>query len=120
MATMSELHAAAGTGLMAAALAFAVVGGVMAALDRAPRWLEWLRAVLVVGLLAQAAIGVLLLVGGSEPSDQIHWLYGVVILAVPVLGGSFVAEAPPRPKAAAYAVAGILVAVLAWRLAATG
>ena len=117
---MSELHAVAGTGLMAGGLAFALLGGVMALLDQAPRWLEWLRALLVAGLLAQAAIGALLLFGGSEPSDQIHWLYGVVILAVPVLGGSFVADAPPRPKAAVYALAGILVAVLAWRLAATG
>jgi hypothetical protein len=117
---MTEVHAVAGTVVLLGGIAFAAVSAVTAILDRAPRWLEWLRATLVVALLGQAAIGGLLLVGGSEPSDQIHWLYGVVILAVPVLGGSFVADAPPRPKAAVYALAGVLVAVLAWRLAATG
>jgi hypothetical protein len=120
MAPMSELHAAAATGLIAGAVGFAVVGGVMAALDRAPAWLDWLRIALVIAIAIQAAIGLLVLVGGSAPAEQIHWLYGVVVLAVPVLAPSIVEEAPPRWRAAVFALAGLLVAILAWRLAATG
>jgi hypothetical protein len=117
---MSELHAAAATGLMAGAAGFAVIGGVMAALDRAPPWLEWLRIALVIAIALQAAIGLLVLVSGGTPAEQIHWLYGVVILAVPVLAPSFVEEAPPRVRAAVFALAGLLVVILAWRLGATG
>jgi hypothetical protein len=120
MESMSELHAAAATGLFAGAVGFAAIGGVMAVLDRAPAWLDWLRIALVMALALQAATGLLVLLGGGAPAEQIHWLYGVVILAIPVLAASFVAEAPPRSKAAVYALAGLLVAVLAWRLGATG
>jgi hypothetical protein len=120
MDAMSELHAAAGTGLLAGAAAFAVVGAILALLDAAPAWLDWLRVVLAVALALQAAIGLLVLIGGRGPNEQIHWLYGAVIVAVPVLAGSFVEEAPPRPRAAVYALAGLIVAALAWRLAATG
>jgi hypothetical protein len=120
MEPMSELHAAAATWLLAGALAFAVIGGVMAGLDRAPRWLEWLRIALITVLAIQAATGLLVAASGGTPAEQIHWLYGAVIVAVPVLAAQFVAEAPPRPKAAVYALAGVLVAVLAWRLGATG
>jgi hypothetical protein len=117
---MSELHAAAGTGLLAGAAGFAIIGGILAALDRAPVWLDWLRAALAVALALQAVTGLLLLISGRGPAEQIHWLYGAVIVAVPVLAGSFVEAAPPRPRAAVFALAGVLVAVLAWRLAATG
>jgi hypothetical protein len=120
MDSMSELHAAAGTGLLVGAVGLAAIGGVASAMDRAPRWLDWLRIALVVALVLEAAIGLLVLVGGGSPAEQIHWLYGVVIVAVPVLAASFVEEAPPRPRAAVYAFAGLLVAVLAWRLGATG
>ena len=117
---MSELHAAAGTGVLAGAAGFAVIGGILAVLERAPAWLEWLRTALVVTIVLQAAIGLLVVVSGRGPAEEIHWLYGVVILGVPVLAGSFVEEAPPRQRAAVFALAGLLVAVLAWRLAATG
>ena len=120
MEPMSELHAAAGTGLLAGAAAFAVIGGILAVLGRAPSWLDWLRIALVIALALQAAIGLLILAGGGAPTEQIHWLYGVVIVAVPVVAASFVEEAPPRPRAAAYALTGLIVAALAWRLAATG
>ena len=120
MEPMSELHAAAATGLLAGAVAFAGTAAVMAALDRAPAWLDWLRIVLVVAIALQAGTGLLVLAGGAAPAEQIHWLYGVVIVAVPVLAASFVAEAPPRPRAVVYALAGLLVAILAWRLGATG
>jgi uncharacterized membrane protein SirB2 len=120
MDAMSELHAAAGTSLLAGAVAFAVIGGILAVLGSAPKWLDWLRIVLVVTLVLQAAIGLLVLVTSRGPAEQIHWLYGVVIVAVPVLAATFVEEAPPRPRAAVYAVAGLMVVALAWRLAATG
>lgn len=120
MDPMSELHAAAGTGLLAGAVGFAAIGGVMALLDRAPTWLDWLRTTLIVALVLQAGVGLLVLAGGDAPREQIHWLYGVVIVAVPVLAASFVEEAPPRARAAVLSLAGLLVAVLAWRLAATG
>jgi hypothetical protein len=120
MEPMSELHAAAATGLLVGTLGFAVIGAVMAALDRAPAWLDWLRVALVVAIALEAATGIGVLAAGGVPAEQIHWLYGVVILAVPVLAGSFVKDAPPRPRAAVYALAGFLVAVLAWRLGATG
>lgn len=120
MEAMSELHAAAATGLLAGALALAGFGGILAVLDRAPAWLDWLRTALVVVIALEAAAGVVVVAGGGAPTEQIHWLYGVVILAVPVLAASFVAEAPPRARAAIYALAGLLVAILAWRLGATG
>ena len=46
------------------------------------------RAILVVlgGIAAAGAVGVLLFVSGSRPADPLHLLYGVAALATPVVG----------------------------------
>ena len=45
-------------------------------------WFWYLLRVAQVTVVAQVAIGLWLLISGNEPRDELHYLYGVAILAV--------------------------------------
>ena len=117
---MSQLHGALGAVVLgtSALLALAAVG--TSILDRWPRWLDGLR-LLISGLaVAAAASGLALAMNGSEPSQAIHWLYGAVIVAVPVIAASVDLGESARVRSTAFGVAGVLMALIAWRLASSG
>jgi len=84
---MAEVHLVVGCALIALNLAAFAVGGV-AWLRRRPSIRFWylLRAAQVAVLL-QALLGGLLVIGGHEPDNDLHYLYGGLPLVV-----SFLAE----------------------------
>jgi len=45
-------------------------------------WFWYLLRVAQVVVVAQVALGMWLLISGNEPEDELHYLYGVAILAV--------------------------------------
>ena len=45
-------------------------------------WFWYLLRVAQVVVVAQVAIGLWLLISGNQPKDELHYLYGVAILAV--------------------------------------
>jgi heme A synthase len=78
-------------------------------------------AVLVIGVFAvQSLLGVAVLVGGTQPSEILHLLYGIGLVAVVPLARTFAAEAPDRVRSGVLSVAGLVAIGLAWRLFATG
>ena len=79
---MSEFHATMGI-VVLCANALAAGWGVVAWLRREPSVSFWyLLRVAQVTVVAQVAIGMWLLISGNEPRDELHYLYGVGILAV--------------------------------------
>jgi heme A synthase len=63
----------------------AVVGawGALAWLRSEPSvWFWYLLRVAQVVVVAQVALGLWLLIAGNQPRDELHYLYGVAILAV--------------------------------------
>lgn len=98
----------------------ALAAGVIAALDRRSRVLEWARRIALVLLVAEAAVGLALLVRGGAPDQSIHLLYGLVIVLVLMIPGSVAAELSPRGQSGALALASAVAAALAWRLWGSG
>jgi heme A synthase len=117
---MQPLHASLGPIVGVAALVFAIVAGISAWLDRWHGLVRRLSLALGALLVLQVVLGVVVFLTGSRPSEGLHVLYGIVVLAVLPLASSFAAEAPPRPYSGVLAVGGLVVLLLAWRLLATG
>jgi heme A synthase len=84
---MVGLHIAVGILLIALNAAAFAVGGIAWFRDRAsiPFW--YLLRAAQASVFAQALLGALLLVTGSEQEDGLHYLYGILPLVV-----SFIAE----------------------------
>ena len=120
LTALGDAHAVVGSAVIVLAAALALAAAAMAWLKRSPRWLEVARLGLTGLLGAQLAVGAVLYVVGRRPAEALHLLYAVAALGLLPLAASFAAEAPPRSRAAVLAVAGVLVAFLGWRLAATG
>ena len=79
---MSVFHATLGIGVMCANAVVAAWGAV-AWLRREPSvWFWYLLRVAQVVVVAQVALGMWLLISGNQPEDELHYLYGVAILAV--------------------------------------
>ena len=79
---MSGFHAGMG---IAVVCANAVVGGwgAVAWLRNEPSiWFWYLLRVAQVIVVVQVAVGLWLLISGNRPEDELHYLYGVSILAV--------------------------------------
>lgn len=117
---MTQLHALASTGLLAALVGYALLSAGMAVTRRAPRWLDTLRLALVATLVAQSGIGAALAVSGAGPAEWLHWLYGAAAVGVLLLAGTFSADASPRPRLAVVAVASLFSVAMIWRLSVTG
>ena len=79
---MTDVHATLGIVVLCANALAAGWGGI-AWLRREPSvWFWYLLRVAQVTVVAQVAIGMWLLISGNEPRDELHYLYGVAILAV--------------------------------------
>jgi heme A synthase len=80
------------------------------------------RGALVIGVglgVAQALIGIALVLGGSRPSDNLHFLYGAsVILTLPLVMSYIVDKRVSRPLA--FGLASLFMAGLAIRAITTG
>jgi hypothetical protein len=70
-------------------------------------------------LIAQAALGLLLLSGNYRASDELHYVYGAVALGV-VLSPWFYAPADPRRRLLWFAVSALVAAALGVRGTMTG
>ncbi len=70
-------------------------------------------------LVAQAAIGLLLLAGDHRAQDRLHYLYGGLALAA-VLSPWFYAPSEPRARLAWFSGASLLAAALSIRGYTTG
>ena len=70
-------------------------------------------------LVAQAALGLLLLSGDYRASDELHYVYGGVALGV-VLSPWFYAPADPRRRLLWFAVSALVAAALGVRGTMTG
>jgi hypothetical protein len=70
-------------------------------------------------LVAQAALGLLLLSGDHRAADHLHYVYGGVALAV-VLSPWFYAPADPRRRLLWFAVSALVAAALGVRGTMTG
>lgn len=117
---MTQLHAWAAVATIAAFAALAVVGGLAAMTGRWAGLVHWLRwTALALGAVA-SGIGLIVLVGGAQPTELLHLVYGVALVGILPLGATFAADAPPAPRAGVFAGAAIVGLILAWRLFATG
>lgn len=118
---MTDVHATLGTVLMPAFVALALGAGIAAWRRASPDAVQLVRRILLAVAVAVAAIGLALAVRGSAPDEWLHWLYGVLLVAV-LLGPAAIALAGADRRREALAVAGAaaLAAVLAWRLGASG
>lgn len=95
-----------------AALVFALRGG--------SHWVDRLRLGLTAIIGLQVVLGAITLIGGAQPAEPLHLLYGAVAILVLPAASSFAAEAPPADRAwVVVAACGVLL-LLAWRLASTG
>ncbi|MBW3612492.1 MAG: hypothetical protein KY392_01370 [Chloroflexi bacterium] len=117
---MTGLHAAAWPLLGVALLGLAGVSATAAMRNRAPATLELLRRGALVLLVGQAAIGLALAVRGSGPSELLHWIYGVVVIAVLLVPGAMTEDRPPAARSWALAAGSVVGAILVWRLGASG
>jgi hypothetical protein len=117
---MVELH-----GLIARAIVFyyVLVGvwGVFLAIRRSA-FSSAYRGSLIIGIVlgvVQAAVGLVLLVTGAQPRDNLHYLYGAsVILTLPLVA-SYIAD-KKFSRVLAYGLATLFMAGLAIRAITTG
>ena len=112
MLTAHELLAVAAVAVSALA---AVWGGVAYVRRRpAGRMLAHLLALAQTVLIAQVAVGLLLLSDGRRPADELHELYGTLALAA-VLAPWLYAPAEPRRRLAWFAAATLVAGALSVR-----
>jgi hypothetical protein len=83
-------------------------------------WLEWARRTVVALIGLEAVAGAILYGTGHRPQESLHLLYGVAALVALPFASYFAAEAPPRPRAAVLAFAGILTLGILFRSFVTG
>lgn len=117
---MAALHGTVGLVVLVVLALFAIIAAGAAWLDRWPALILSLRWVVGALLVAQVALGALVYLSGARPSDGLHLLYGLAILAVLPVASSFAADAPSRSRSGVMAAAGLIGVLLAWRLLSTG
>jgi heme A synthase len=82
---LTDIHATIGI-LVLCANALAAGWGAAAWLRGEPSvWFWYLLRVAQVVVVAQVALGMWLLISGNQPEDELHYLYGVAILAVTMI-----------------------------------
>ena len=117
---MSQLHAALGIAVIGTSVLFALAAFGTCAVDRSPRWLDGVRLVIAGLAVMGASTGLALALTDNGPSEGIHWLYGFLIVVVPVLAGGMDLGASSRVRSFGFGVGGVVMALIAWRLAASG
>ena len=81
------------------------------------------RATLVlteVLFITQGLVGVLMFANGRRPHDNLHWLYGVLLVIVLPIAMSYVSGRDPRREPLVYGIAGLFMAGLSIRALTTG
>jgi hypothetical protein len=118
---LADLHGTLGFLILVAALLFVLVAAITAWLGRGgDAWIARLRLVFEAILLVQVVVGAIVFLTGARPTEWLHLVYGIAILAVIPLATTFASEAPPRSRSGVLAVAGLVILLLAWRLLSTG
>jgi hypothetical protein len=118
--SLADLHGLGGLVTLAAIAAFGLAALGVAIADRFHAVLRRLRTALLIVIGLQVVVGAATWLSGVRPRDDLHMLYGVVMLAVLPLADNFAEEAPPRAQAAVLAVAAAIGLALVWRLSSTG
>lgn len=81
------------------------------------------RATLVLTealFVIQGLLGVLMFANGRRPHDELHWLYGVLLVIVLPISMSYVSGRDPRREPLVYGIAGLFMAGLTIRALTTG
>src|ERR1700731_5270080 len=81
------------------------------------------RATLVLTealFIIQGLVGVLMFANGRRPHDNLHWLYGVLLVIVLPIAMSYVSGRDSRREALIYGIAGLFMAGLSIRALTTG
>jgi heme A synthase len=81
------------------------------------------RATLVLTealFIVQGLVGVLMFANGRRPHDNLHWLYGVLLVIVLPLAMTYVSGREPRREPLVYGIAGLFMAGLSIRALTTG
>lgn len=112
---MSAAHGVLAVVVIAAALVAAIGGGV-AFYRRVPagRWVAQLLALVQTLLVAQVALGLLLLADDRRSDEELHYAYGSLALAA-VLAPWFYAPPEPRRRLLWFAAATLVAGALAAR-----
>jgi len=79
---LSGFHAAMGIAVLCANAVVAAWGAVAWLRGEPSVWFWYLLRVAQVVVVVQVAVGLWLLISGNRPEDELHYLYGVSILAV--------------------------------------
>jgi len=79
---LSGFHAGLGIGVVCANAVVAAWGAVAWLRGQPSIWFWYLLRVAQVIVVVQVALGLWLLISGNQPEDELHYLYGVAILAV--------------------------------------
>ena len=79
---MSGFHAGMGIAVVCANAIVAGWGAVAWLRGQPSIWFWYLLRVAQVIVVVQVAVGLWLLISGNRPEDELHYLYGVAILAV--------------------------------------
>jgi heme A synthase len=81
------------------------------------------RATLVLTealFIVQGVVGVLMFANGRRPHDNLHWLYGVLLVIVLPIAMSYVSGRDPRREPLVYGIAALFMAGLTIRAFGTG
>ena len=111
---MLELHRAVAVVVIVLALAAALWGFVAYRRGRATALLGHLLALAQTALVAQVALGLLLLSDHHRAQDRLHYLYGTLALAA-VLSPWIYAPSEPRRRLAWFVGATLVAGALAGR-----
>ncbi len=82
---MTELHLAVGICVLAFNLAAGLLGGFCWLRDQASVSFWYLLRAAQVAVFIQAMLGGLLVISGHKPSDDLHYLYGLLPLVISLL-----------------------------------
>ena len=81
------------------------------------------RATLVLTealFIVQGVVGVLMFANGRRPHDNLHWLYGVLLVIVLPIAMSYVSGRDPRREPLVYGIGALFMAGLTIRAFTTG
>ena len=81
------------------------------------------RATLVLTealFIVQGLVGVLMFVNGRRPHDNLHWLYGVLLVILLPIAATYVSGREPRREPLVYGIAGLFMAGLTIRALTPG
>jgi hypothetical protein len=117
---MTEAHRVIAYVIIGATTVFTLTAAGLAFTSGATLWFERARSVLLGAIVLQLLVGAIVYGSGHRPDESLHLIYGVVLLGALPLAGRFAAEAPPKPRAGVFGVAGVVMLLLLWRLVETG